>query len=374
MSCFFRVGLLISLPCLWGCQRAAELRFVDSKEVAALDEKLQKAIREQLEKYCGTPTQPRLIDKPEASPAALARGAEIYRSRCLACHGTTGDGNGAAAQHMYPRPRDYRAAKFKFSSTPFGVLPLRDDLVRTVRHGAKGTSMPSFALLPEGDLQAVVDHVLALTHRGELELFLAVEAESDGAINLDNTAGYIEEIVANWQKAESQLIVPETRMPPMTPQSIELGRIAFTSASQEAAGCMKCHGEDGRGKTTDNAKGFVDAWGFQTRAADLTSGMFHGGAEPIDIYRRVYGGITGTPMPSFKDKLAKEPDTIWHLVHYVQYISAARRREVMAETKARQRARSVGVNWHSKIEYWRWSPNPRISWKTLRRRLSSQMS
>jgi hypothetical protein len=40
----------------------------------------------------------------------------------------------------------------------------------------------------------------------------------------------------------------------------------------------------------------------------------------------------------------------------------------------RHRARSVAVNWHSKTENCKWSPNPRIVWKTLRRRFPSQMS
>ena len=36
--------------------------------------------------------------------------------------------------------------------------------------------MPSFALLPEEDLQAVIDYVLVLTHRGELEQMLLAES------------------------------------------------------------------------------------------------------------------------------------------------------------------------------------------------------
>ncbi len=45
--------------------------------------------------------------------------------------------------------------------------------------------------------------------------------------------------------------------------------------------------------------------------------MLHGGRRPLDIYRRIYTGINGTPMPAFGDALADEPDTIWNLVHYV---------------------------------------------------------
>ena len=66
--------------------------------------------------------------------------------------------------------------------------------------------------------------------------------------------------------------------------------------------------------------------------------MFHGGQQSTDIYRRIYSGINGTPMPSFQGKLADQPETFWHLVHYVQYISSARRREVVDEYNARKAA------------------------------------
>jgi hypothetical protein len=48
--------------------------------------------------------------------------------------------------------------------------------------------------------------------------------------------------------------------------------------------------------------------------------MLHGGRRPIDIYRRIYAGINGTPMPAFGDALADQPDTMWHLVHYIMSI------------------------------------------------------
>ena len=35
--------------------------------------------------------------------------------------------------------------------------------------------MPSFTLLSDDDIDAVVDYVLALTHRGELEVLLTLE-------------------------------------------------------------------------------------------------------------------------------------------------------------------------------------------------------
>ena len=38
--------------------------------------------------------------------------------------------------------------------------------------GVIGTSMPSFRSVPKRDLDAVLEYVLALTHRGELEQLL----------------------------------------------------------------------------------------------------------------------------------------------------------------------------------------------------------
>lgn len=320
------------LLCGWffgGCQRAPDLQFVASAEVEALRPDLQQAIREQLNKHCGTPARPKMLGHEDLDLNHLARGAAIYQERCAACHGVTGDGNGPAAEFMYPRPRDYRRGLFKFSSTPYGVRPLRSDLKRTIMHGARGTSMPAFKLLSDDDLEAALDHVLVLTHRGEFELLLALQAEGDDAVDLAMVPELIEQTLAPWQGLSEQVVIPKTRMPRYSAETIELGKKAFLS---EIAGCYKCHGADGRGLTSDNQKGFEDSWKFKTRAADLTSGMFHGGGQPEDIYRRIHAGITGTPMPAFEQKLADQPETFWHLVHYVQFISGARRRSTLSGT------------------------------------------
>lgn len=326
-------GLTLLLAVVAGCQRTPELTYVSSKEVLDLDEKLQAPIRELLLKYCGTPAAPKFLGHDDMPAVHLKYGAEVYQRRCAACHGVTGDGKGEVAANMYPRPRDYRKGLFKFSSTPFGVKPVREDLVRTVRQGAKGTSMPSFNLLTDDDLQAVVDYVLALSYRGQLEELLMTEAVNEETVEPSNVTGYIQEIHEAWKRAEEQVIIPLTRNPPYSKETIELGKKLFLT---EEAGCFKCHGPDGRGQKATDPAGNKDVWGFPAPAADLTAGMFHGGGRPEDIYRRIYGGISGSVMPSFKDKLSDRPETFWHLVHYVQYVSDARRREVLAgETQAK---------------------------------------
>ena len=83
-----------------------------------------------------------------------------------------------AASYMIPKPRNYLLGIFKFTSTTYGSKPLREDLIRTVRRGVRGTSMPAFPLLPPKDLEAVINYVQALTRRGELDTKLAEQAES----------------------------------------------------------------------------------------------------------------------------------------------------------------------------------------------------
>jgi mono/diheme cytochrome c family protein len=319
---------LTLLGAVAGCQKASELRYVSSKAVQELPAEQQLRIRELLEKHCGTPSRPRLLGDETLSVDHLRLGAATYQARCAGCHGVSGDGAGPAAEYLQPPPRDYRQGVFKFTSTPFGAKPRREDIVRVVRRGAPGTAMPSFALLPDEELQAVVDYVLVLAQRGELEAALWYQFDDAGEVADADVPPMRTEILEKWNQARNQVVLPVVRETAYTAESIARGRQAFLT---ERTACFKCHGADGRGKafeTTDPA----DPGGapLMTRSADLTAGMFHGGKRPLDIYRRIYSGINGTPMPSFATLLEKEPETIWDLVHYVQYFGDQRRRAVVA--------------------------------------------
>lgn len=311
--------LVALLPLAGGCSRKAEREtFVTSKQVAALDPKFRGKVRDILEEQCGTPAALKLLGGTPSDAANLKRGAAVYVRYCRQCHGTSGDGNGPAGRYMNPRPRDYRAGIFKFTSTTYGAKPLRDDLIRTIRRGVIGTSMPSFDLLSKADVEAVVDYVMALTHRGELEAQLAEAAEFDGDVDPARVPELTEAILKKWKAAPSQVVYPASPMPEFSVETVKAGKEAFLSK-----GCSKCHGDDGRGQTKENIG--VDAWGNPTKAADLTSGMLRGGTEPIDLYRHVDSGINGTPMPSFRNAFQQEPQTMWNLVSYVLYLSNRRR-------------------------------------------------
>ena len=107
----------------------------------------------------------------------------------------------------------------------------------------------------------------------------------------------------------------------MTAETVAKGHEIFLSKA-----CSRCHGKNGRGGSMGKVEVGKDAWGYNAAAADLTSGMFHGGSHPIDIYRRIYSGINGTPMPAFDKLFAEDPDAIWYLVHYIKDLGEFRRR------------------------------------------------
>jgi mono/diheme cytochrome c family protein len=301
-----------------GCTRAPQPEFVSSEAVKKLSPELQSRVQTVLSEATGTAEAPKMLGDEKMDPEHIRTGQALYTENCMRCHGVTGDGNGAVAKFMRPRPRDYRKGIFKFTTRPYGSRPRRADLVRTIRRGIPATSMPSFRLLPDADIEALVDYVLLLTHRGERESELAIEADSSNEISAGFPAEATATVLSRWKTAESGEVQALTPMPVFSVESVKRGRQAFLTK-----GCSKCHGEDGRGLTRDN--NFVDSWGVQTRAADLTSGLLHGGPQPIDVYRRIHSGINGTPMPGFATALSKEPDTIWDLVSYVLYVSNRRR-------------------------------------------------
>lgn len=331
-----------------GCTRAPMPEFVLSEKTRALPAAHQQQIGVELERLFGTPQQPRV---PASDPAGsvppdngpsrerLIQGVTVYRQLCVGCHGETGDGQGIAASYLRPKPRDYRRGIFKFTSTPYGAKPARADLVRVIRRGAKGTSMPAFPWMSEEDIQAVIDYVILLSERGQVEELVAALAETDydetEPIEDSVFAESLQTVQESWADAERQVVHPVTAQPPYDDESIRAGRRAFLSK-----GCSKCHGNDGKGQTEWLSPAFVeqqknasaserieinyDAWGDVAPAADLTARLLHGGRRPLDIYRRIHTGINGTPMPAFDQAFANEPETTWHLVHYVLSVVESR--------------------------------------------------
>ena len=84
---------------------------------------------------------------PSAAPD-LARGTALYASQCAGCHGTMGRGDGPLAASLSPKPVNFTDATRARERSVFG-------LYQVVTQGLDGTSMPSFASLPDADRWAL---------------------------------------------------------------------------------------------------------------------------------------------------------------------------------------------------------------------------
>jgi high-affinity iron transporter len=83
------------------------------------------------------------------------RGASVYGSNCVACHGKSGDGKGPAAQALRPPPTDFTVAEWwKGKSDPQVAAMIRD--------GRPGTAMVAFPKLSPAELDDLVAYLKQL--------------------------------------------------------------------------------------------------------------------------------------------------------------------------------------------------------------------
>jgi cytochrome c oxidase cbb3-type subunit I/II len=190
------------------------------------------------------------------------------------------------------RPRDFSAAVFKFRLTK-EPLPTDGDLLRTITRGVRGTAMPAWYELPINDRLAVIQYI---------KYELAVDRSDPAAPH----AYFVEE------PPGPPLYIGK---PPMPSKAIlDRGKEVW-----QVAKCWECHGQGGKGDG-QKAAGLKDDGGFSIPPADLTSGQFKSGPAVEDIFRTMTTGLSGTPMPSYRDALP-EADR-WALSYFVIALSA----------------------------------------------------
>lgn len=269
------------------------------------------------------------------------QGRGLYRQHCAHCHGIAGNGAGPTALFLNPYPRDFRKGTFKFKSTPKGFKPTEADLRRTIIEGIPGTAMPSFKLLDQGELEALIDYVKYLSIRGEVERELLLisldelDYQDDPTGSQRELRNALEDVLArvvdSWKQASSQ-VTPVPARPDIYDQrspnynqdeflaSVQRGRKLYFGAGE----CARCHGSSqlGDGETTnydewtteffpDLAKDpgllktklpeYLGLGGLPPRnilPRNLRLGIYRGGRRPIDLYWRIHNGIDGTPMPA----------------------------------------------------------------------------
>jgi len=212
-------------------------------------------------------------------------GEVLYKEYCASCHGENGGGSGNLAYLLYPKPRDFTSGKYKIKSSPPGLPPTDDDIIKTIKQGMPGTAMPAFNFLHN-------DEIIKLTD--EVKKFSSM----------------------NNQNVKPLIIPTETQT---TDEIIKLGKNIYNEV-----GCNMCHGNTGKGDGPSSQK-LVDSKGFPIVPKNFTSGNYIGGNTKQDLYLRFLTGIDGTPMPSYSNlaevlgKPKKDENKLtWALVHYVK--------------------------------------------------------
>ncbi|MFQ5616412.1 MAG: c-type cytochrome [Anaerolineales bacterium] len=185
------------------------------------------------------------LKPPLPSPELVALGKQIFNRQCAACHGVNGRGDGEAAYLLYPKPRDFVAARYRLVST-WERFPTDQDLFNTISRGMPGSAMPSWGHLPKKQRWALVYYVKSLAEKP-----ITVRARKKPGP--DGTGG------------EGVIYVPPE--PPYNAQAKARAKQLFRDA------CASCHGWTGKG---DGVTKQVDVEGFPTRPRDLTAGVFKG--------------------------------------------------------------------------------------------------
>ena len=235
---------------------------------------------------CAAPTGSlRAAAQDAGTEAQRESGKKLYLKYCSQCHGEKGDGEGYAAAHLRPRPRNFTMGKFKVRTTPNGALPTHQDLVNIIRHGMPYTSMPAWPNFAEQEVS-------------DLAYFITTFSPD----------------FSKPENAPKPVELPSA--PKATKESIELGKRLY-----EENGCVKCHGTLGRGDGP-SAPTLVDDWGHPIRPADLAqSWTLRAGSSREDIFRTMSTGFNGTPMPSFSDAL--KPEQRWAITDFIDSLSGS---------------------------------------------------
>ena len=89
---------------------------------------------------------------PKTDPEA---GERIYKRNCVNCHGVAGQGDGAAAARLDPKPADLTSAKTQAKPDA--------ELLETIKLGRPGTAMPGWTSeIDEREMRDVVAYIRTL--------------------------------------------------------------------------------------------------------------------------------------------------------------------------------------------------------------------
>ncbi|MBQ17704.1 MAG: hypothetical protein CMJ65_11310 [Planctomycetaceae bacterium] len=270
---------------------------------------------------------------------AFKQTRDLYVAQCAGCHGANGDGRGPAATVLFPRPRDFRAGRFRLVTTSNGV-PTIEDLVEVLRRGIPGSSMPPWPAIDKPRWKMLANFVVELRRQG------IRETEQAQARELGEEPVEEETVELVHQLTTPGPLIDVPQLEPSGAESIDRGESLYLKQ-----GCGGCHGKQGRG---DGQEKMVNAEGLPNPPRDLTRGIFKGNFDPESIYRRILAGMPGSAMPSAKKLL---PGQVADLVNFVLALSDQATRDATVLNRERILARKV-TDWPENPADSFWERNP----------------
>ncbi|MBK6795403.1 MAG: c-type cytochrome [Acidobacteria bacterium] len=201
------------------------------------------------------------------TPPAFNNPEEFYKNTCARCHGDKGDGHGMIAIYLDPYPRDLTKAGFMNSKT-------EDRLMKSIREGVAGTSMPAWGRVINDDQMRQVFNYIQTTY------------------------------VKDPRRPLKERKLPETNPVASSRESIARGEQIFLQR------CTGCHGKKADGKGTNS----ID---ILPRPRNLRNAEFMNSISDRRLFESILYGVQGSAMQSWIDYGLTEKD-VGDLVNYMR--------------------------------------------------------
>lgn len=275
----------------------------------------------------------------------IRKGTMAYQTYCVGCHGENGDGQGEAAKFLHPKPRNFQTANYKFSSTRAGQLPTDTDLNRAIFSGLNGTAMPSYPLLPQKTIDALIQTIKTFSPKWNEKKSDEMIPFADYTFLADKTAAIArgEAIYHGYAKCWS------CHPAYVSKEIINEYLVMMENSTQDVF----------RDRLFDSV-GSLNSDNELIYATDFRRDVVRAGPEIYMLYQSIAAGITGSAMPTWVDSfdIASEkhpdqkliqPSDLWAITYYVQDLIKHKPTK-LAEDEVDVRDRSQTIYLHGKPE------------------------
>jgi mono/diheme cytochrome c family protein len=229
--------------------------------------------------------------------ADAQRGARVYKEYCAQCHGASGQGDGAAASGLDPKPAVH--AKIAFDKLP------DEYLYNVINYGGKGVGKS--ALMPYWSL--------TLGQQGVADVMAYLRETFKGAAVAEAAAGAPGGPLGVCPQARTTKKAPadflnRTNPLPATPAHVQAGKKLYAETAKPLA-CMNCHGQQGDGAGPIGAALVPPPRNFTCGATmkDITDGQ---------LFWVIKNGSQGTGMMAFP---GLSDDEVWQIIHYLRTLA-----------------------------------------------------